>query len=298
MMITTTIDNFNPHTFLMVIENDNYRKLLGNTLAEYVRLLKRAVYDYTKYRLARHSDNNKTGVQVLHGNHRIARIGLSPGKGTATTRLKCTSMYGNSGEPETISRDYGKLARALIASELPTVTTEAMAMRDRISQAINLVKHAKEREAKDACTKAENMISDVMYFNDIDSALMRRVVSVASMEILAQDAFKEWVETGAIELTREYYDIKHVVRRATSGYSHCGPDAYVKHWSDGSGVLITGNERHELDNAMEQLPIDLAEKLAVLKVSGLSYIAGVGVSTEPLKVHDGLEEHVYFLLRD
>jgi len=289
----TTIDNFDAHTFLMAIENDNFRELLHKTLTEYVRMLKRTVYDYKKYSLVSTGRKSLARVAILYGNHRVGTIAVAPNKGSHTTRLRCTAEYD---DVELDSFDCSKIARVMVGLRPPTLNTEAANMRALVISTLSQAKDLKAKGATAACSKAENKISSEMHFYDIESPLMQRVVSLVSSTDSPKYLFREWIDSGAIALTQEYYVIQETYRRVVSG--NCKNDAYVRHWSDGSGIMVTGNERYELDNVMEQMPIELSEKLAVLKVSGLNYIADVGVRTEPVKIHDTLEESIYFLLRD
>ena len=291
----TTIDNFDAHTFLMAIEYDNFRELFHKTLTEYVRMLKRTVYDYKKYSLVSTGRKSLARVAILYGNHRVGTIAVAPNKGSHTTRLRYTAEYD---DVELDSFDCSKIARVMVGLRPPTLNTEAANMRALVISTLGQAKDLKAKEATAACSKAENKISSEMHFYDIESPLMQRVVSLVSSTDSPKYLFREWIDSGAIALTQEYYVMQETYRRVASGYFHCKNDAYIRHWSDGSGIMVTGNERYELDNVMEQMPIELSEKLAVLKVSGLNYIADVGVRTEPVKIHDTLEESIYFLLRD
>ena len=128
---------------------------------------------------------------------------------------------------------------------------------------------------------------------------------------LVREKFAEWIEADFPERVRRMQVAQRLEKRikttieSSAPYSTC---AFVRIWEDGSGVFITGNERHYLSNPAEQLPREVFEKIALLKVSGLSCIEGVGVhavfpvvgsvKSNPDNFIGAPKESIYFIVRD
>lgn len=301
----TTLDNFDADTFFA---NATLHPLFERVIPEYVKLAKRGLYNYKDVLLyvppiTAPYESNK--VEVFYGNYRVGRLKLIM-KG-ATHKVMSEPLSGAGSEFSSVNATG--VARHMVQTYVrPDIGPDMQTMWSAVDTRLRKCVEFWGDKAKQAYTKACNAVDSSMHFDEYQSPMVQRVISLLMLleerEPSKDDVarhFREWIEADAPETITKYHDAVnmrrfHESKRTYSSRPVLTDCAYVREYSDGTGVLITGNERHYLTD-MEQLPVEMMEKVALLKVSGLDYLHGVGVSGGTFSLHDSLSESIYFLIR-
>jgi hypothetical protein len=303
----TTLDNFDANTFFA---NATLHPQFERVIPEYVKLAKRSLYNYKDVTLyVPPTESNK--VEVFYGNYRVGGLKLIM-KG-ATHKVLSESLYVDLARQDFSSVNATAVAKHMVQTYVrPDIGPDMRTMWDAVDTRIRNCVNFWGDKAKLAYTKGCNAVDSSMHFDEYQSPMVQRVISLLMLleerEPSKDDVtrhFREWMEADVPETITKYHDAMNMRRLHESKrvystrlasrplLSDC---AYVREYSDGTGVFITGNERHYLTD-MEQLPVEVMEKVALLKVSGLDYIHGVGVSGGTFSLHDSLNESIYFLIR-
>ena len=311
----TTLDNFDANTFFA---NATLHPLFERVIPEYVKLAKRSLYNYKDVTLYVPPINaNELAqalahkVEVFYGNYRVGGLKLVM-KG-ATCKVLSESLYVDLARQDFSSVNATAVAKHMVQTYVrPDIGLDLRTMWDAVDTRIRNCVNFWGGKAKLAYTKGCMTIEPSMHFDEYQSPMVQRVISLLMLleerEPSKDDVtrhFREWMEVDALEAVAKYHDAMNMRRLHESKRVYSTrvasrpllPDcAYVREYSDGTGVFITGDERHYLTD-MEQLPVEVMEKVALLKVSGLDYIHGVGVSGGTFSLHDSLNESIYFLIR-
>lgn len=299
----TTLDKFDANTFSY---GPKLHPLFERVISEYVKLAKRSLYNYKDVLLyIPPAVSNK--VEVFYGNYRVGKLGLVI-KGE-TTKVESESLYVDLARQDLASVNATTVAKHMVQTYVrPDIGPDMQMMWDAVDTRIRNCVNFWGDKAKQVYTKACNAVDSSMHFDEYQSPLVQRVISLLLLleerEPSKDDVtrhFREWMEADVPETVTRYHDAMnmrrfHESKRTYSSRPVLSDCAYVREYSDGTGVFITGNERHYLTD-MEQLPVEVMEKVALLKVSGLDYLHGVGVNGGTFSLHDSLSESIYFLIR-
>jgi len=300
----TDIDNFNADVFC-----EKLHPLYERALPEYVKMVKRSVYDYKKLRLYVWEDENKQVVRyirVFHGKYHIGSVMVE--YTNTAQKLRVRANYGQ----HVLGEVPASLNANIIAKNMvklfnpPRIEDEVVELHQIINERARECVQFWSGQANEAQTKANNLCSEEMFFHEYQSPIVNRVMELIAMDDVdtakVREQFREWIAESVPEKLARYRKAMDMWERHKKSYAGgqvlLADCAYVREWSDGSGVLITGNERHYLDSVMDGLPAEIAEKVSILKVSGLDMLDGVGINGGTHKLHDSLKSSVYFLIRD
>lgn len=285
------------------IYGSNLHTTLGDVIVEYVHKVKRALLNYSHINLSCDVDKAAGPVRILMDNYCVGEIYLAVvGNSWKIHGRREISVFMHEMTP-TVSKV--KAVQFMIAEfRIPTPEEDGRGMAYKVKEAIRV---QTQISWKDVMTKFnDGTLAASGYINGPNlhsDALIPRLISLLKLPEaeLTPNAVKsaliEWIDRGVFDAYEEHADIEAVAHAFNAGSRD---SMYVREWSDGSGAIVKteANQimRYICKNLHEEMPAEYASKLAMLKVSGLNFIAGAGVRCDSKFVKDGLTETVYYLI--
>jgi hypothetical protein len=290
--------------------NTDLHPLVKRLIPEFINRVRKSRFNYENISLYWDEKRSLGPVHVLMDNYRVGKINVE--------------MVGNTYKLNVIPKTHvkyltptvsvTKTAQHMIAELRPfTPFEEAIAMATDIKLAItgevNHTWSTLTTQFNNASSKIDGYLRAGIS-TMAGEVILGRLVQLWKMsetELSPQalrTAFVEWVDEGVFDSYEMYEGIKKLrdalVQIETHNNSGMEGSMYVREWSDGTGIIITYTGgtpiRHYCSNLHEQMPAEYASKLAMLKVSGLTFIPDVGVMCDPRPIHDSLTETVYYFI--
>lgn len=283
------------------IDDSNLHPMLGDVIVEYVHKVKRALLNYSHINLSWTGGRNAGPVRILMDNYCVGEIYMAVVGNSWKIHANLSCVIGEM--TPTVSKI--KAVQFMIAEfRIPTPEEDGRGMAYKVKEAIRVQTQDRWKDVmnkfNDGALAASGYINGPNLHSD---ALIPRLISLLKLPEaeLTPNAVKsaliEWVDRGVFDAYEEHAEIEAVSRAFSAGSMN---SMYVREWSDGSGAIVKSEAnqimRYICKNLHEEMPAEYASKLAMLKVSGLNFIAGAGVRCDPISMKDGLTETVYYLI--
>ena len=273
---------------------------LGDVIVEYVHKVKRSLLNYSNINLSWTGGKTAGPVHVLMDNYCVGEIYMA----VVGNSWKIHACPESRGEMTPTVSKIKALQFMMAEFRIPTPEEDGRSMAYKVKEAIRVQTHISWKDVltkfNDGTLAASGYINGPNLHSDALIPRLLPLLKLPEAELTPaalKSALVEWIDRGVFEAYEEHIEIEAVSREFNAGSMN---SMYVREWSDGSGAIVKteGNQivRHICKNLHEQMPAEYASKLAMLKVSGLNFIAGAGVRCDSKFVKDGLTETVYYLI--